>query len=143
MRARGNRQWAIGNGKGSACGGVMAESIQSYRDLSAWQRGRELVKAVYLATAAFPADERFGLVAQIRRSAVSVPSNIAEGYGRGSAPDYLRFLRIARGSLFEVETQLVLATDLGFLAEAGFTDLQSMINEAAKPLSGLIRSIDR
>jgi four helix bundle protein len=118
-------------------------AIESYRDLAAWQRARELVVAVYEASADFPGDERFGLTAQVRRSAVSVPSNIAEGYGRGARADYARFLRVARGSLFEVEAQLVLASDLGMLKDDALARLQHAINEVARPLSGLIRSIER
>ena len=75
----------------------MEHTVKSYRDLSAWQKARLLVKEVYLLTAAFPVGERFGLVSQMNRAAVSIPSNIAEGYGRATTQDYLHFLRIARG----------------------------------------------
>lgn len=119
------------------------DSIQSYRDLSAWQRARELVAAVYELTAEFPQDERFGLTAQVRRSAISVPSNIAEGYGRGARADYIRFLRIARGSLFEVEAQITLASDLGFITSDECEQMQSMIDAVAKPMWGLIRTLEQ
>lgn len=119
------------------------DSIQSYRDLSAWQRARELVAAVYELTAEFPQDERFGLTAQVRRSAISVPSNIAEGYGRGARADYIRFLRIARGSLFEVEAQITLASDLGFITNDECEQMQSMIDAVAKPMWGLIRTLEQ
>jgi four helix bundle protein len=89
--------------------------IRSYRDLVAWQQARILVKATYVATKLFPKEETYGLTQQIRRAAVSVPSNIAEGYGRGSRKDYVRFLLTARGSLYELQTQLLLAQDLGYL----------------------------
>ncbi len=121
----------------------LRDSIQSYRDLSAWQRARELVASIYELTAEFPADERFGLTAQLRRSVISVPSNIAEGYGRGARADYLRFLRIARGSLYEAEAQLVLAMDLGFMSRDEFEQIQLKIDAVAKPLWGLIRSLDQ
>jgi four helix bundle protein len=146
MLAIGNRQWAIGNGGEVAAmddSGTPRDSIRSYRDLSAWQRARQLALHVYRATQTFPNDERFGMTSQVRRSAVSVPSNIAEGYGRGRAADYARFLRIARGSLFELETQLMLSLDLGYLSPDSHEELQSLINECARPLSGLIRSIER
>ena len=91
----------------------MEHTVKSYRDLIAWQKARELVKEEYLLTANFPVGERFGLVSQMDRAVVSVPSNIAEGYGRATTQDYLHFLRIARGSACELETQLVLAEDLG------------------------------
>lgn len=120
----------------------MSEQIASYHDLSAWQRARELVSVIYEQTQDFPQDERFGLTSQIRRSAVSVPSNIAEGYGRGSAPDYLRFLRIARGSLFEVETQIILAFDLGYVSLDESERIRQKVDEVARPLSGLVRSIE-
>ena len=121
----------------------MSDSIRSYRDLASWQQARILVSAVYEVTADFPQDERFGLTSQIRRSAVSVPSNIAEGYGRGASADYTRFLRIARGSLYEVETQSTLAFDLGFISKAECEQLQTKIDAVAKPLSGLIRTLEQ
>lgn len=117
-------------------------AVQSYQDLAAWQEARVLVRKVYQMTKSFPADERFGLVSQIRRCSVSVPSNIAEGYGRGSRNDYSRFLRIARGSLFEIETQLTLACDLGFVDNEVKTEVQEQIDRVARPLWGLIRSVD-
>ena len=98
--------------------GDVEYTVRSYRDLVAWQRARDLVREVYLLTAKFPVGERFGLVSQMDRAAVSVPSNIAEGYGRATTQDYLHFLRIARGSAYELETQLVLAEDLGLCAQA-------------------------
>jgi four helix bundle protein len=99
-------------------------------------------ECVYRATAAFPPDERFGLVSQLRRAAVAVPSNIAEGYGRGSTQEYLRFLRIARGSLYEVETQLAIATRLGLSAGGACDDSLAATKECGRVLAGLIRSIE-
>ena len=83
--------------------------IRSYRDLRAWQMSRQLVKSVCEASRGFPREELYGLTQQVQRAVVSVPSNIAEGYGRGGLRDYVRFLQTARGSLFEVRTQLQLA----------------------------------
>ena len=80
--------------------------MKSYTDLDVWKKSRELVKEIYVLTKAFPKDEMYGLSSQIKRSAVSVPSNIAEGYGRNHTKDTLQFLFIARGSLYELETQL-------------------------------------
>jgi four helix bundle protein len=88
--------------------------MPSHRDLDAWKQGTELAKACYRLTASFPADERFGLVSQIRRAAVSVPTNIAEGCGRHTRGELLRFLSIARGSLKELETLLELSIELGY-----------------------------
>jgi len=93
---------------------ILDMGLQSYRFLEVWQRGIDLVELIYKLSAAFPSDERFGLTSQVRRAAVSIPSNIAEGYGRSHRGYYLRSLSIARGSLSEVETQLIVAGRLKF-----------------------------
>jgi four helix bundle protein len=116
-------------------------AVQDYKDLIAWQKAMDLVVAVYRATAQFPSDERFGLTSQMRRAAVSIPSNIAEGQGRGPSHDFVRFLVIARGSLQEVGTQLELAARLGFLPDADHGPLCDSLGELARILGGLIRSI--
>lgn len=121
----------------------MEQKIRSYRDLSAWQKARLLVKEVYLLTAGFPVGERFGLVSQMDRSAVSIPSNIAEGYGRAMTKDYLHFLRIARGSAYELETQLVLAQDLGLCTEERGLRVQIALQEEVRILQGLISALER
>lgn len=120
----------------------MAEPIRSYEDLIAWQKAVEFCQQVYEVSGAFPPDERFGLISQVRRSAVSVPSNIAEGYGRGTPAEYVRFLRVARGSLYEVETQLVIAARLGFLPTDRFNKLREQSRECGRILAGLLRSIE-
>ena len=84
-------------------------NIKTFRDLVAWQRGVDLTDVVYRLTSIFPDDERFGLVSQMRRAAVSVPANVAEGYGRGRRAEYIRHLEIARGSLFELQTHVEVA----------------------------------
>lgn len=117
-------------------------SINSHRDLVAWQKAVGLVKEVYRVTALLPSDERFGLTSQVRRAAVSVPSNIAEGYGRGSTADYVRFLRSSRGSLYEVDTQLFLAVELQFIAQAQYAAILELINECGRILAALIRSLE-
>lgn len=89
-------------------------SIKSYKDLLVWQRGLKLVKAVYQLTARFPTDERFGLVSQLRRAAVSVPSNIAEGQSRRTPGEFAQFIGHAEGSLAELETQILISVDLDF-----------------------------
>lgn len=119
------------------------QPITSYRDLEVWQRGLDLTEHVYAATSSFPEEEKFGLTAQLRRAAVAIPSNIAEGWGRAATKDYVRFLRIARGSLAEVETQLIIAHRLGYLSERV---LQAMLEETTiegKMLLSLIRSLKR
>lgn len=117
-------------------------TIKSHRDLRAWQFAYALGLRVVRASATFPKHEMFALALQLRRSAVSVPSNIAEGFGRGSRADNLRFLKIARGSLFEVDTQLHFALDLGYLKQAGYESLHADWNEVSKILAGLIRRIE-
>ena len=94
--------------------------MKSYRDLIVWQKSMDLVTLVYKMTVQFPADEKFGLISQIKRSAISIPSNIAEGYGRNYRKDYSRFLQIARGSLFENQTQLEIAVNLSFIKKEDF-----------------------
>lgn len=121
----------------------MEQKIRSYRDLSAWQKARLLVKEVYLLTAGFPVGERFGLVSQMDRSAVSIPSNIAEGYGRATTQDYLHSLRIARGSAYELETQLVLAQDLGLCTEERGSRVEVVLQEEVRILQGLIAALER
>jgi len=116
--------------------------IQStYRTLVAWQRAIELAVDVYTLSTQFPPDERFALTQQLRRAAVSVPLNIAEGRGRGTRRDYRRFLLQARGSLYEIETIGELAGRLGYLSEPNAAELQRKAVEVIRPLNGLIRSL--
>ena len=113
---------------------------RGFVDLIAWQRAMELAREVYLVAGLLPAAERFELSAQLRRSAVSVPSNIAEGYGRASPAEFARFLRIARGSLCELHTRLLLAVSLELVKPEAIP--HAMLEETARVLQGLIRSID-
>jgi four helix bundle protein len=115
-------------------------AIKTFRDLIAWQKAMELTKQIYRITAQMPGPERFGLTSQMRRAAVSVPSNIAEGYARQSRTDYIRFLRMARGSLAELQTQTVLSEQLGFCRVP--EQLSELLSETDRVLQGLIRSLD-
>lgn len=115
--------------------------LRSYKELKVWQKSFELCKHLYDLSRIFPPDERFGLVAQVRRAAVSIPSNIAEGYSRDTTRDYLRFLWMARGSLAEIETQLMLARDLGFAEREQSERAIAELNEVGRMLRGLIRSL--
>jgi four helix bundle protein len=118
-------------------------AIDSYRDLRVWQEAMSLAEACYRLTAAFPRDELFGLTSQVRRAASSIPANIAEGYGRNSKGAYAQFLRVAQGSLKELETHVILAQRLG-LASAEVTEpLLQTCDALGKMLWSLIRSIDR
>jgi four helix bundle protein len=108
--------------------------VKSYRDLVVWQRSIQLSLAIYRLTAAFPLEERYGLSSQLRRAGVSVPSNIAEGYGRGSRKEYKQFLAIARGSTLEVQTQLTIARELGFCQQDQMAKAESLSEEVSKML---------
>lgn len=118
----------------------MGDKIQSYKDLVVWRKSMDLVKQVYASSNRFPEDEKFGLSSQMRRSAVSVPSNIAEGWGRSSDKDFTRFLKIAKGSLFELETQIILAQELRFMSEN--QSIYSLIAEVGKMLNALVKFIN-
>lgn len=111
----------------------------SIHDLVAFQRAIDLVVHVYAATAAFPRDERFGLTAQIRRAAIGVPSQIAEGHGRLHYGEWRQFLSQARGSLFEVEAQAIIASRLGYLSESEHEVIERHVRRTGKALVGLIR----
>ena len=113
---------------------------QSYRDLVAWNKAMELVMEVYRLTQDFPREEIFGLMSQLRRSAVSIPSNIAEGQGRLSKGEFRNFLGNARGSLSELETQVLIAEKLNFLQKSDAADLLHMAAEVGRILNGLIAS---
>lgn len=115
--------------------------VQSYRDLVVWQQSITLVSEIYLATRSFPSDERFGLTAQIRRAAVSVPSNIAEGQGRCTTGEFRQFLGNARGSLLELETQLTIARKLSYINEESGVRLLRQVTEIARILNGLLNSL--
>ncbi len=116
---------------------------RNYRDLVEWQKAMDLVEAIYAATQHFPPDERFGLTSQLRRAAVSIPSNVAESEGRGSHNEFGRILSIAHGSLREVETQLMIAVRLGYVDGAICKQAFSLAEEVGRLLNGLTRSLDR
>ena len=114
---------------------------QTYRDLVAWQKAMELVTEVYRVTQHFPKEEMYGLTAQVRRAAVSVPSNIAEGQARYSHLDFQRFLRQARGSLVEVETQIMIAVNLGFMDGKDAKPILTRAAEVGRIVNALLNSI--
>jgi four helix bundle protein len=117
--------------------------MSSYRDLLSWQRAMALVTEIYVATADFPKSEIYGLTSQLRRAATSIPSNIAEGKGRNTDRDYVQFLYRARGSLLEVETQLEIARNLGYLEPSRLTQLHEECAGVGRVLNGLIASLRR
>ncbi|HEX2225965.1 MAG TPA: four helix bundle protein [Candidatus Binatia bacterium] len=115
--------------------------ISSYKDLIVWQRGMDLVETIYLATVKLPSSEQFGLVAQMRRAAVSVPSNIAEGYGRQATGEYRHHLSIARGSLLELETQVLLCKRLRYFQPEESDSLGKEIEEISRMLATLVSKL--
>src|SRR5207237_293986 len=115
--------------------------VKTFRDLIAWQKGMDLARAVYRATLEMPAAERFGLTNQMRRAAVSIPSNIAEGHCRQTRPEYMRFLRVSRGSLGELSTQAELAWSLDMMPPDN--RLAALLAEEDRVLQGLIVSLER
>lgn len=117
-------------------------SIRSYRDLRVWQEAMDLAELVYRLTRRFPKDEIFGLTSQMRRAAVSIPANIAEGYGRESTGAYQQFLRVAQGSVKELETHALIARRVGISGEPDATNLLSKAEVVGKMLRALIRSLE-
>ena len=115
--------------------------MKDFRELKVWEKAHQLTLAVYQATTAFPKEELFGLTSQMRRSAASIPTNIAEGCGRGSDDDFRRFLQIAMGSASELEYQLLLAHDLGYFDAAEHNRLSSAVVEVKRMLAALITKI--
>src|SRR3989454_973373 len=114
---------------------------RGYRDLLGWQRAMDLVVEAYRVSAVFPAEERYSLIEQVRRAAVSVPSNIAEGHGRDHLGDYLRQLSVANGSLMELETQVLIAGRMGYLRKEDEGRILRQTGEVGKMLSGLTRAL--
>ncbi len=110
----------------------------SYKDLLAWQKSIALAKTVYQLTADYPSDERFGLVNQMRRCSVSIPSNIAEGYGRGTDNELVHFLYISLGSSNELDTQLTISFELSFIDKEKYKEIEQLNHEVNKMLSSLI-----
>ena len=117
--------------------------IQSYKDLLIWQKGVALVKSVYLLCEQLPKEEVYGLQSQMKRAAISIPSNIAEGYGRNYTQNYVQFLRIARGSLLELETQLIISKELKLVGNKLYQKVQGLITEENKMLNAFIKSISK
>ncbi len=112
--------------------------MKTHKDLEVWQKSIDLVTNIYKLTANFPIEEKYGLVSQLRRSAVSIPSNIAEGASRQSNKEYIQFLYVSLGSLMELDTQLIISKNIEFISEEALNELQFKIQEIGKMLNGLI-----
>lgn len=117
--------------------------MHNFKELKIWQKSRSLTKDIYLVTKNFPEDERFGLTSQMRRCAISIPSNIAEGSGRESNKEFRRFLNISISSAFELETQLILAFDLEFILETDYIRISKDIEEIQKMIFGFRKSLSK
>jgi len=134
-------RWSMVDGRWSMVeqsGGLM---MRSYRDLLAWQRAMDLVTMVYRVTRDWPKEELYGLTSQVRRAAVSVPANMAEGQGRTGSKELLHHLSIANGSLCEVQTLILIAQRLGYVDETMGSELINQTTIVAKPLAGLMKSL--
>jgi four helix bundle protein len=124
------------NGRAASVG-----QISSYRDLRVWQIGMDLAESCYRLSRSFPQDEIFGLTSQVRRAAISIPANIAEGYGRETRGDYVKFLRISQGSLKELETHLLLAERVLSVQAGDLTGILRQTDDLGRMLRSLIRSL--
>ena len=119
----------------------MQKKPQNYKDLVVWQKGIVSAKAIYQLTARFPSEEKFGLVSQMRRAAVSIPSNIAEGQARHTTGEFIQFISHAEGSTAELETQLILSVDLGFIVKEQTTNEFILLDDIRRMLNGLRRKL--
>lgn len=115
--------------------------VQNYKDLVAWQKGMDLVEAVYRLTYLFPKEETYALTSQVRRAAVSIPSNIAEGQGRNGRAEFRHFLSVAYGSLQELETQLLISERLGYASKKELVPVIALLQEVCRVTNGLSRSL--
>lgn len=115
--------------------------MHNFKELKVWQNARKIVKEIYLNTKDFPADEKYGLISQMRRSAVSIPSNIAEGSGRNTDKDFKYFLNVALGSAYELQTLLILSQDMELLNQEKTNELNTSLEEIQKMIYGLIKTI--
>jgi four helix bundle protein len=120
-----------------------SKTIRPHEKLDVWKRSIELVVTIYKATEVFPTHERYGLTSQIRRAAVSIPANIAEGAARQSAKEFAHFLSIAQGSSSELETELLIAQRLGYLGSGGYAEMREELDCTGRMLVGLIRNVRR
>jgi four helix bundle protein len=115
--------------------------MRNFKNLEVWKNGIQIVKQVYKLSQSFPAEEKFGLISQITRASVSIPSNIAEGCSRNSEIEFKRFLEIAMGSLFEVQTQLIIANELQFLKSEYVLEVNLLIEQQGRMINSLINKI--
>jgi four helix bundle protein len=116
------------------------EKSKNYKDLIVWQKAIDIAELTYKTTTKFPKEEVYGMTSQMRRSAISIASNIAEGQGRGTVPQFIHFLTISKGSLCELETQLVIALRLGYISKNDYDNFEQLLSEIGRLLNGLLKS---
>jgi four helix bundle protein len=121
----------------------MNQGTQNYKDLLVWQKGITLAKSIYGLTQSFPSEEKFGLTAQMRRAAISIPSNLAEGQARHTSGEFVQFISHAEGSSAELDTQLILAVELGFCKKPAALPIYELIEEIRRMLNALRRAVSR
>jgi four helix bundle protein len=119
------------------------EKASSYKNLIVWQKSIALVTDIYKLTEKFPSTERYGIISQLTRAIISIPSNIAEGWGRELPSNYLQFLRIARGSLMEAETIILISKNLKYIEDNDYLEINKKVDEVGKILQGLIKSVEQ
>lgn len=117
--------------------------IKSFKDLIVWQKGMLLVKMAYALTEKFPDKEKFGLTSQIRRSAVSIPANISEGWGRKSTKSYIQFLNIAVGSLYEIQTHMLISKELNYITDEECLEFEKLADEESRMMYSLINTLEK
>jgi four helix bundle protein len=118
------------------------KKVESFKDLIVWQKGIDLVNEIYKTTRPFPKEEMYCLTSQIRRAAISVPANIAEGWGRGTTKNYIQFLEISRGSLFELNTLIIIAYNQEYISKKSCDEIENKLNEIGRMRNALITKLD-
>jgi len=118
------------------------KKVESFKDLIVWQKGIELVNEIYKVTKHFPKEELYGLTSQTRRAAVSVPANIAEGWGRGTTKNYIQFLEISRGSLYELNTLIIISYNQEYISKETCDEIENRLNEIGRMLNALINKLE-
>lgn len=121
---------------------MVNKKVESFKDLIVWQKGTDLVNEIYKATKPFPKEELYCLTSQIRRAAISISANIAEGWGRGTTKNYIQFLEISRGSLFELNTLIIISYNQEYISKETCDDIENKLNEIGRMLNALITKLE-
>jgi len=118
------------------------KKVESFKDLIVWQKGIELVNEIYKVTKHFPKEELYGLTSQARRAAISIPTNVAEGWGRGTTKNYIQFLEISRGSLYELNTLIIISYNQEYISKETCDEIENRLNEIGRMLNALINKLE-